>query len=177
MVFNTTCGIWESDIRRMFSAAHPGLLFRQISDNRKFNNMMTPLNGKIFRITSSLWGNPLVTSGFPSWRPVTRIFDVFFDLHLNKQLSKHSRCRWFEILLCSLWHHRNEMCTHFCYALFKVFRSVQGEYIMLNTLWPSDAIWQCRSGSTLAQIMAYCFMAPSHYLNQCWLNIKGVLWH
>ena len=25
--------------------------------------------------------------------------------------------------------------------------------------------------------MACCQMAPSHYLNQCWLIIKGVLWH
>ena len=33
-------------------------------------------------------GNPPVTGGFPSQRPVTRSFDVFFDLHLNKRLSK-----------------------------------------------------------------------------------------
>ena len=39
----------------------------------------------------------------------------------------------------------------------------------LNSLWPSDAIWQQRSGSTLAQVMACCLTAPSHYLNQCWL--------
>ena len=31
--------------------------------------------------------------------------------------------------------------------------------------------------STLAQTMAWCLMAPSHYLNQCWLIIKEVLWH
>ena len=34
---------------------------------------------------------------------------------------------------------------------------------------------QCRSGSTLAQVMACCLMTPSHYLNWCWLNIKGLL--
>ena len=28
-----------------------------------------------------------------SQRPVTRNFDIFFDLHLNKRLSKQSR-RW-----------------------------------------------------------------------------------
>ena len=39
--------------------------------------------------------------------------------------------------------------------------------ISLNSLWPSDAIWQQRSGSTLAQVMACCLMAPSHYLTQC----------
>ena len=42
---------------------------------------------------------------------------------------------------------------------------------------PSDAIWQHRSGSTLAHVMACCLMAPSHYLNQCWQNISEVLWH
>ena len=42
-------------------------------------------------------GNPSVTGIFPSQRPLTWSFDVFFDLHLNKQLSKHSRRRWFEI--------------------------------------------------------------------------------
>ena len=39
----------------------------------------------------------------------------------------------------------------------------------VNSLWPSDAIWWQRSGSTLAQVMVCCLMAPSHYLNQCWL--------
>ena len=46
-----------------------------------------------------------------------------------------------------------------------------------NSLWPSDAIWQQGSWSTLAQVMACCLMAPSHYLNQCWFIIIGVLWH
>ena len=31
--------------------------------------------------------------------------------------------------------------------------------------------------STLAQVMACCLAAPSHYLNQCWLIMKGDLWH
>ena len=44
------------------------------------------------------------------------------------------------------------------------------DYIMvLNSLWPSEAIWWQRSGSTLAQVMACCLTAPSHYPNQCWL--------
>ena len=36
---------------------------------------------------------------------------------------------------------------------------------------------QHRSGSTLAQVMACCLTAPSHYLNQCWLIIRQVQWH
>ena len=42
----------------------------------------------------------------------------------------------------------------------------------LNSLRPSDTIWRHRSGSTLAQVMACCLTAPSHYLNQCWLIIS-----
>ena len=33
-------------------------------------------------------GNTSATGGFPSQLPVTRGFDVFFDLRLNKRLSK-----------------------------------------------------------------------------------------
>ena len=47
----------------------------------------------------------------------------------------------------------------------------------MNSLWSNGAIWWHRSGWTLAQEMACCLTAPSHYLNQCWLIIKGVLWH
>ena len=46
-----------------------------------------------------------------------------------------------------------------------------------NSLWPRDAICQQISGSTLAQVMACCLMAPSHNLNQCWLIIYEVLFH
>ena len=53
---------------------------------------------------------------------------------------------------------------------------VSGTY-SINSLWPSDTIWQQKSGSTLAQVMAWCLTAPSHYLNQCWLIISEGLWH
>ena len=47
----------------------------------------------------------------------------------------------------------------------------------VNSFCPRDAIWQHRSGSTLAQVMACCLTAPSRYLNQCWLIISKVHWH
>ena len=50
-------------------------------------------------------GNLPVTSDFPSQRPVTRSFDIFFDLRLNKRLSKQSRRWWFGTLFHSLWRH------------------------------------------------------------------------
>ena len=55
-----------------------------------------------------------VTGGFPSPRPVTRSFDVFFDLRLNKRLSEQSRRRWFETPSRSLWRHCNvKLCSSF----------------------------------------------------------------
>ena len=38
-------------------------------------------------------------------------------------------------------------------------------------------LWQHRSMSTLAQVMACCLTAPSHSLIQCWLIISKVQWH
>ena len=52
-------------------------------------------------------GNSSVTGEFPSQRPVTQSFDVFFDLRLNKRLSKQSWGWWFETPPRSLWRHCN----------------------------------------------------------------------
>ena len=41
-------------------------------------------------------GNSPVPGEFPTQRPVTRSFGVFFDLRLNKRLSKRSWGWWFE---------------------------------------------------------------------------------
>ena len=48
-----------------------------------------------------------VPGEFPTQRPVTRSFDVFFDLRLNKRLSKQSWGWWFETPLRPLWRHGN----------------------------------------------------------------------
>ena len=53
-------------------------------------------------------GNSLVHGEFPTQRPVTRSFDVFFDLRLNKWLSKQSWGWWLETLSCPLWRHCND---------------------------------------------------------------------
>ena len=49
--------------------------------------------------------NSQVTGEFPSQRPVTRSFDVFFDLRLNKPLGKQSWGWWFGVPSRSLWCH------------------------------------------------------------------------
>ena len=69
--------------------------------------MITSSNGNIFRVTGHLCGAFTGPGEFPAQRPVTRSFDVFFDLRLNKRLSKQSWGWWFETLPCSLWRHHN----------------------------------------------------------------------
>ena len=70
--------------------------------------MMTSSNGNIFRITGLCARNSPVSSEFPSQRPVTLSFDVFFDLVLNKRLSKQSRRQWFETPSHLLCRHCND---------------------------------------------------------------------
>ena len=61
-------------------------------------------------------GNSPVPGEFPTQRPVTRSFDVFFDLGPNKQLSKHWWCWWFETPSRPLWCHCNEFGENWpCY--------------------------------------------------------------
>ena len=53
-------------------------------------------------------GNSPVTDEFPSQRPVTWSFIVFFDLRLNKRLSEQSWGWWFDTPSRSQWRHCNE---------------------------------------------------------------------
>ena len=53
-------------------------------------HMMTSSNEKKSALLAHCAGNSPVTGEFPIQRPMTRSFDIFFDLCLNKRLSKHS---------------------------------------------------------------------------------------
>ena len=52
-------------------------------------------------------GNSPASGEFAAQRPVTRSFDVCFDLRLNNRLSKQSWGWWFETASCPLWRHCN----------------------------------------------------------------------
>ena len=60
-------------------------------------------------------GNSPVPDEFTTQRPVTRGFDVYFDLRPNKRLSKQSWGRWFETQSRPLWRHRNDVIP--CHVL------------------------------------------------------------
>ena len=92
---------------------HDAIWHHQATENymicvtRFWKFMITSSNGNIFRVTGPLCGKFTGPGEFPSQRPVTRSFDVFFDLHLNKCLSKQSRGWRFEMPLRPLWRHCN----------------------------------------------------------------------
>ena len=62
--------------------------WRQTGTQLSYEPMMMSSNGNIFRATGHLCREFTGPGEFPTQRPVTRSFDVFFDLRLNKQLSK-----------------------------------------------------------------------------------------
>ena len=93
----------------IFSRDTLGFKFVRMS----FQTMMTSSNGNIFGVTGHLCGEFTGPGEFPLQRPVTRSFDVFFDVCLNKRLSKQSWGWWFETPSCPLWRQCNVLdATH-----------------------------------------------------------------
>ena len=74
--------------------------------------MITSSNGNICALLALCAGNSTVIGDFSAQRPVTRSFYVFFDLCLNKRLTKHSWGGWVETPSPSLWRH--------CHAIYMV---------------------------------------------------------
>ena len=72
-------------------------------------DMITASNRNIFCGTGPLCGEFTSHRWIPLTKTVTRSFDVFFDLRLNKRLSKQLLGWWFETPLRSLWRHYNVM--------------------------------------------------------------------
>ena len=92
-------------------------------------------------------GNSPVPGEFPAQRPVTRSFDVYFDLSPNKRLSKQLWGWWFETQSRPLWRHRNGCMdkrlthwgrvTHICVGNITIIGSDNG----LSPGRRQDIIW------------------------------------
>ena len=165
---------------------------------------MTSSNGNIFRVTGPLCGEFTGPGEFPTQRPVTRSFHVFFDLRLNKRLSKQSRGWWFETLSHPLWRHRNEYrllrdIAPYEYRFqesksideitglddFEIPETVAATVVRVPAISESISYlsfhfhqWSCRVFfilTTLVQVMACCQMVPSNYMNQYWLIVTEAL--
>ena len=82
-------------------------LYNDVEWSANCIGMMTSSNGNIFRVTGPLCREFTGPGEFPAQRPVTRSFDVFFDLRPNKRLSKQPWGWWFETSSWSLWRQCN----------------------------------------------------------------------
>ena len=87
-------------------------------------------------------GNSPVTDEFPAQRPVTRSFDAFFDLRLNKGLSKQSCGWWFETPSHPLWRNFYGTLHWLIFCLSDLGPSIWIAGVahpLVNTSYPSDA--------------------------------------
>ena len=94
-----------------------------------------------------LWGESTGHRWIPPTKPVTQSFDVFFDLRLNKRLSKQSRRRWLGTSSRSLWRHSND-----------------------DVCW-----WRFFSKRNLKSIISV-HLRSAPVWDRCWTN-SGLLWH
>ena len=111
--------------------------------------MMTSSNGNNFRVTGLCPGNSPVTDEFPSQRPVTRNFDLFFDLHLNKRLNKQSLGWWFETL-----------CAHYDVAVIEWWDHGKPSLVTMSvvTAWGHRSAWQQRLPAVMASSQFSCLV-------------------
>ena len=120
-----------------------------------FYTTMTSSNGNSFRVTGHLCGNSLVTGEFPAQRLVTRSIGVFFDLRLNKRLSKQSWGWWLETPSRPLWRQINAFMITLTWPIHLMVRSVL-DYVLNR---PSLIAWFISINSR-ASITSHinCFM-------------------
>ena len=80
------------------------------------------------------------TGEFPTQRPVTRSFHIFFDLRLNKRLSKQWWGWWFETLPRPLWRHRNDISLVLSLLYLNQFVKISSclgfTFVLVNFLVP-----------------------------------------
>ena len=94
---------YRADLELKIDTAYISHLYQQTIGASRWRHQMERFSA----LLALCVGNSPVTGEFPAQRPVTRSFDVFFDLRLNKRLSKQSWGWWFETPSRSLWRHRN----------------------------------------------------------------------
>ena len=112
--------------------------------------MMTSSYGNNFRIMGPLCGE------FTGQRPVTRSFDVFFDLRLNKRLNKQSWGWWFETPSRSLWRHCNI--------------SEKSDHLVLTSIRYTGGTNTTRRHHDHSLFSVFVF-------NMIWYSVRRLWWH
>ena len=109
-------------------------------------------------------GNSPVAGEFPAQRPVTRSFDVLFDLFLNIRLSKQSVGWRFETSTRPIWRHRNVM--GFQGILFR-----RNDKWMLSRFLLTDKVSNIRIGGRLRIFIHENLALDSHVNHICLYKI------
>ena len=134
--------------------------------------MMTSSNENIFPVTGPLCGEFTGPAEFPTQRPVTWSFDVFFHLRLNKRLSKQPWGWWFETLSWSLWRQCNGcvfcyiLCVLLCYMCFVLFLlHVSSSWIIIIFLPVFLRITSMAVSITIVRLSLFQWGNPEGYGN------------
>ena len=146
--------------------------------------MMTSSNGNIFRVTGPLCGEFTGPGEFPAQRPVTRSFDVFFDLRLNKRLSKQPWGWWFETPEWSLWRHHNVFVL--TWFMIAASQALSKSKVMLQyccnkaELYPEIIAANCTASVSITDMMTYSWslsaMFPRNTLTKGPVSSKPLLY-
>ena len=131
------------------------------------------INCKLFpRYWPLCAGNSLVIGEFPLQRPVTRRFDVFFDLRRNGRSSKQSWGWWFEtpspydvivMIDCLSWrrvhykNHRKCNCSTVTLEIRQANTKRQMKYNVLSYYEKSSLICKC---------------GYQYYISKTWTNMQ-----
>ena len=93
------CGVYDASVE-----GHPNVVIYDAENVTWWRHQM----GTFSALLAFCAGNSPVTAELPTQRPVTRSFDVFFHMRLNRQLSKQWRRWWFDTPPRSLWRQCNK---------------------------------------------------------------------
>ena len=138
-------------------------------------DMMTPSNDQMETFSALLAiyaGHSPVPGEFPAQRPVTRRFGVFFDLRLNKRLSKQSWGWWFETLSRPLWRRRNDLPITGCLQMSQ-FPMVLGYNKSRCRLQNDIQIFRSSLSSLKFRICFHRSVDDSRWSTQS----KKIIWH
>ena len=112
--------------------------------------MMTLSNGIFSALLAFFVGHTPVTGEFPSQRPVTRNFDIFFDLRPNNWFRKEPWGRWFGAPSRSLWRYCNVNWSTEMNPKWSSYMAWVPNFQSLRTI---DVIWRHTPLWTLVQVI------------------------
>ena len=173
--------LWCQSSKQQVEYVEVGFPFSLVDDTRTFQKVLVDLGCRQKNIY--IYTVIIVTGDYACHVQSVKLLKLLQHIpgsneltHLQEQLQ--SQRTWFLGTCQSGWSYYSSQSVHYRKLLIVGSPRRKGkeykEHLQINTSRPSDAIWQQKTGSTLAQVMACCLMAPSHYLNQCWLIISTV---